>query len=200
MKTIKSARWSARLVWEDRAPVALANLVPIFHDWIQQQRLPGELLVDIADYSHVPGGPGVLLMGHGLYYAVDSRREGGGLRYRRSRFEEALPAERLRRLLEGLFAAARLLEQAPSLGGGSLFRTDLLEICVEDRLAAPNDDGSLELLRPALDEALSGLCPGASPALKRISVGDEAFRVEVALGSSRPLEQLLQRPQPRKAA
>ena len=40
------------------------ELVPVFHRWIQTGAVPGHLLIDVADYDHVPEGPGILLVAH----------------------------------------------------------------------------------------------------------------------------------------
>lgn len=42
---------------EGTLPSLSRDVVPVFHRWLQDQRLPGELLIDVADYSHVTGGP-----------------------------------------------------------------------------------------------------------------------------------------------
>lgn len=49
--------------------VPLPNVVATFHDWIRTHALD-EVLVDVADYSHVPGGPGVVLIGNDYTYSV----------------------------------------------------------------------------------------------------------------------------------
>ena len=36
--------------------IDLTQAIPVFHRWIQEQALPG-LLIDVADYRHVPEGP-----------------------------------------------------------------------------------------------------------------------------------------------
>ena len=55
----------------DNAPLAgmaetgeieLEKLVPVFHQWIREKKIPDELLIDVADYAHVPQGPGVVLI------------------------------------------------------------------------------------------------------------------------------------------
>ena len=50
--------------------VELEEFIPVFHDWIQTQQL-AELLIDVADYRHVPHGPGVVLVAHDAHYAMD---------------------------------------------------------------------------------------------------------------------------------
>jgi len=40
--------------------IDLADAIPVFHRWIQEAVL-NELVIDVADYRHVPAGPGVML-------------------------------------------------------------------------------------------------------------------------------------------
>lgn len=43
--------------------LALDPFIPVFHRWIEERTLP-ELVIDVANYAHVPEGPGVVLIGH----------------------------------------------------------------------------------------------------------------------------------------
>ena len=71
--------------------VDLAAAIPVFHRWIQQQALPG-LLLDVADYRHVPEGPGVVLVAHEAIYGLDQGGGRLGLLYnRRTRLDAAPP-------------------------------------------------------------------------------------------------------------
>ena len=54
---------NVKLLVQNPGEVDLEPLIPIFHGWIQDQ-IGEELLLDIADYRHVDGGPGVVLIGH----------------------------------------------------------------------------------------------------------------------------------------
>ena len=49
--------------------VDLAPFTPLFHEFIQKASVPG-LLIDVADYAHVPNGPGIILIGAGGAIAV----------------------------------------------------------------------------------------------------------------------------------
>ena len=44
----------------------------VFHQWIRDSVCP-EMLIDVADYRHVPAGPGVMLIGHEANYSLDNR-------------------------------------------------------------------------------------------------------------------------------
>jgi len=114
------------------------------------------VLVDVADYSHVPDGPGILLVGHGVDYWIDVGEGRPGLLFSRKRAgpEGDFPArhaDALRRTLEG----ARMLEQDDGLGEPVRFRGDELLLRIPDRLNAPNDEHTWEALRPELDALLA---------------------------------------------
>ena len=64
--------------------VDLPAFIPLFHRWIQKKTVEG-LLIDVADYQHVPEGPGILLMGHEGNYAMDMANGRPGLLYSRKR-------------------------------------------------------------------------------------------------------------------
>ena len=44
--------------------------VPIFHEWIRDRAL-GLVLLDVADYTHVPDSPGVMLIAHEAAFSLD---------------------------------------------------------------------------------------------------------------------------------
>ena len=54
---------NVKIYVEDDSAVDLSRFIDVFHSWIKQQLLD-ELLIDVADYRHVPAGPGVILIGH----------------------------------------------------------------------------------------------------------------------------------------
>ena len=64
--------------------VDLDAMIPVFHEWIQRSRVPG-MLVDVADYRHITGGPGVVLVGHDVDYALDTTDGRPGLVHTRKR-------------------------------------------------------------------------------------------------------------------
>jgi hypothetical protein len=142
-----------------------AELIPVFHRFIQTSALD-DLLVDVADYRHVPEGPAVLLLSHDAQYVWDLEGNRPGLLYSRRR--ETHPSlgpitsleERLRSVLRKAIVAARRLEEEPKLHGRLRFRSDELVLTANDRLRAPNDRTTVALLRPALHAVLEELVGG----------------------------------------
>ena len=48
----------------DPAGIEDSSFVPVFHSFIQTHALPDHLLIDVGDYTHVPDGPGTVLVSH----------------------------------------------------------------------------------------------------------------------------------------
>lgn len=125
--------------------------IPVFHRWIKDRVLP-ELLIDVANYAHVPNGPGVVLIGHASDYFIDEGEGRQGLLYSRKRQTPA-SAVRLEDTFRRTLHAATLLEAEPSLNG-LRFSTSELLFRINDRLGAPNTRATFELVQPEL----AGLC------------------------------------------
>ena len=124
------------------------DLVPIFHRWIREAKVQDELLIDVADYTHVWRGPGILLVGHGvdLYYDLGDDRP--GLLFARKRaFEGDLEA----RLVDALRRALRACKDLES--DGLRFEASEVLVRVPDRLHAPNDDDAFTAFVPVLETA-----------------------------------------------
>ena len=134
--------------------VYLPAFVPIFHRWIQQHQLEG-LLIDVADYKHVPQGPGIILVGYEGDYALDMGGGRAGLLYTRKRNLDGDLHTVLHRVFRLALTACSLLEADASLGGKITFRTDEAELRFLDRLHTPNRPETVEALRRELAAALA---------------------------------------------
>ncbi len=118
-----------------------------------RNKLLPELMIDVANYAHVPKGPGVVLIGHGNDYFIDEGEGRLGLLYNRKRGAPE-PGQRLADAFRRTLHAASLLESDATLaaGGAKLrFRTDELLLRINDRLGAPNDDETFAAIKPELD-------------------------------------------------
>lgn len=136
------------------AEIDLDPFIPMFHRFIQQSSLEG-LLLDVADYIHVPNGPGVVLIGHDVDYGIDSTEGRTGLLVTRKRTGDQPFAEVLRDTLRKALIAVREIE---SDGTGKIsFATGALKIDVVDRLAAPNDEAGFEAAKKETAPVLAAL-------------------------------------------
>ena len=140
-------------VFAEPAPgLSLQDAIPVFHRWIREHVVEG-VLIDVADYSHLPQSPGVVLVAHEADYALDAAEGPLGLLYVR----KAPQAGDLRARIAATFKAAReacaKLEADPALGGRLKFRKADGLFIANDRLLAPNDAATWDALRPDLDAA-----------------------------------------------
>lgn len=141
------------------------RFVPVFHRWIRDNVLD-EMVIDVADYTHVPEGPGVVLVGHGSDYYVDVAEARPGLLYSRKR---ALPegADLVEDALRRALKATELLAAEDTLPVKPVFSTKELLVRFPDRLHVQNDDASFDEVRAPLTSALSRVFPGQSFELTR---------------------------------
>jgi hypothetical protein len=155
--------------------------VPVFHDWIRRAAVPG-LLVDVADYSHVKDGPGVILVGHEADYALDLGEGRPGVLCRWKRGVEETAADRLAFALEGALLAAEAFESDPSLAVRPRFGRAEALVAVEDRLAAPQGPTTLEALRPAVEAAVERVLGAPPRSVGPAGEPDGPFAARVHLG------------------
>ena len=165
-------------------------LIPVFHRWIKEHVLP-ELVIDVANYGHVPEGPGVVLIGHASDYFMDEGEGRLGLLHNRKRLGPA-PGERLADLARRTLHAASLLEKEPALGGQLTFATNELLFRVNDRLAAPNTDATFAALRGEL-ERLGRQLFGSAVELRREGGPRELFAARLTSPAGPTLATLLER-------
>ncbi len=151
---------SIKLFAADGATLDQEALIPIFHRWIRENRLGDKLLIDVADYRHVPDGPGVMIVGDGRHYGLDEGVAGGtGLLYSRKRDPMGDAAGKIAEALSDLLEAAEALEGEPTLNGYR-FATDHLYVRICSRLAAENTAENRAAYASIVGAALSPLYPG----------------------------------------
>lgn len=167
----------------DSSNVRFADAIPVFHRWIQSRDLP-ELLIDVADYSHVPAGPGVLLVGHEANYALDNERNRPGLLYSRKAADGATAEKSLQRAYDSALSASRRLEAEPEFQGKLKFDTGELEITLSDRGLYPNTEEGWKSVEPAVTAFLDGLYGAGAYNLTRPTDPRERLSVHVVAAHS----------------
>ena len=140
--------------------VPLAALIPVFHRWIQQDKLEG-MLIDVTEYTHVHQGPGLLLIAHEANYSLDEMDGKRGLLYNQKRAPEKSGEDHLRTAFRRALQACSFLEKEPEAGGKMKFAVNHLQVFVNDRLAAPHHSQTTEELERALKPLLDSLYEGA---------------------------------------
>jgi hypothetical protein len=156
-----------------------SDLIPIYHRWIQAQTFSEMLPIDVADYSHVPAGPGVMLIGHHADISLDNRANRVGLLYNRKTARGGSFEQNLRYSYERALDAARKLEDEPEFRGSIAFDQSDVEVFIADRLAAPNTEQTWRELRTGITAVF-----GPEASLQWNGPGRELFRVRVKSAAS----------------
>lgn len=155
--------------------------IEVFHDWIRRKELD-ELMIDVADYGHVRGGPSVYFCGHASDYAV-VREVRPGLLYKRKR----APAAATTALADGLARVANVASRIagePRLAGTSFDRGRFI-VTFFDRLSAPNTSERAAELAAETQKALEPVIGAAEIAHLR---GDGRGVLELEVKPAAPLD------------
>ena len=195
MDTVK---YELKFFLDDASDVELEEFIPVFHDWIQTQQIE-ELLIDVADYRHVPHGPGVVLVAHDAHYAMDLAEGQLGLLYSRRR--ETHPsrcaiqgvADRLRSVWHCALTACQRLEAHPGLHGRLQFRGNELLLRCNDRLQAPNTPAAYDELYQYLEPFLATLYPGQQVEVEHVSESTSRLTVSIKVAEPSDVDTLLAR-------
>ncbi|MFP6687630.1 MAG: hypothetical protein VB934_23120 [Polyangiaceae bacterium] len=174
-------------IYTTKSSLTPSDLRILFHEWIQQDALD-ELLLDVADYSHVPKGPGVLLVAHECYVGFDDADGRFGLSWRARQDALAPAAESWRHAVSRLLVAARTAERR--FDKELTFDGAQLVLGCNDRLHAPHGEASYSALQGALEAVASEVYPGADCKIEPVGEPRQCFRARLSTAGSLGLSDL----------
>ena len=139
---------------KDNSFPALSDFIPVFHDWIKdqkdekQEQKNSELLIDVADYSHVPAGPGVMLIAHESQYSIGyGAEERFGLTYELKVMHGGSNSDSLNHALKQTLVAAQRLINDERLQNKLEFSGQEFEVIINDRFLGPNKKETFDKLQ-----------------------------------------------------
>jgi hypothetical protein len=156
-----------------------AEFVPVFHRWIQDKVLEDHLAIDVADYAHVPAGPGSLLVAHEANVHMDRVEDRLGLLYFRKTASPGTFADRLKAAILNAIKAAAKMEQEEGFAGRLKFRTDELQIRLNDRLNAPNTPQTFAAVKADLEAIANDLYGAGKGTVEYVISPKQVFTVKV---------------------
>jgi hypothetical protein len=162
-----------------------ACFIPIFHDWIRLKSLPGTL-IDVADYRHVPDGPGIMLISFDINYAMDHGGGQLGLSAQRKLGPEGTHSERIVNLAKRMARFGSLLEADDRLGGAFALEGGKFLYSANDRLRLPNTDDAFAAIQPDL-LAAAALLYGDQPVSVRRVANDPRERLTAVVEAGAPV-------------
>ena len=128
--------------------VPLTDFIDIFHGWIQAT---DGVYHDVADYSHMQAGPGIVLVADDANVSIDETGNRRGLLYSQKGKLSGSNLAKLNTVLRSALENCQRLEQEPALHGKLRFVGNEVEILVNDRLVASNTSDAFEEIRPEID-------------------------------------------------
>jgi hypothetical protein len=137
---------NAKIFVEGELAVPLARFIEVFHGWVANQALD-EMLIDVADYRHVPDGPGVVMVGLESDWSLDHTGGRYGLRYNRKAALEGTDDDRFAHALRLAGNVCGLLEER--FADLKFSRTEF-ELFVNDRASASQTPEGVETFKTAL--------------------------------------------------
>src|ERR1700683_2698672 len=173
--------------------VAPEVFVPTFHRWIQNQFLENHFLIDVADYEHVTGGPGTVLICAEANIHMDQGENRLGLLYTRKPPLPGSFADRLATVVNDALKTAAKLEDEETFDGRLSFATGEILIRLNDRLLAPNNAQTLAAVEPDIRALAERLFAGKNFTLEPNINNLTVFEVRLKSTATAPIQTLLDR-------
>jgi len=181
---------NVKLIASEGAPVDLEPLIPIFHGWIRD-RVFEEMLLDVADYRHVHQGPGLMVIGLQGNYSVDNADGRLGVRYNRKALLDGTNSDRLKQAARAALTCFQRLEAEASLAGALKFGGRELEVLINDRALAPNNDATRIAAQPEFHAFFGKLFAGADYTLAHETEPRRLFAARVKSAKSFSVGEML---------
>ena len=134
------------------------DFIPVFHSWIQDKAVEDHLLIDVADYSHIQDGPGVMLVAHEGNFSLDQESQQPGIMYMRKTEIAGSFKERFNTVLSTVIKAANRLSDI-NINKQVDFKPNLFRFIANDRLYAENTADNQDLYKQKIQNALGGKYP-----------------------------------------
>ena len=182
---------NVKLFVEQPNAIPLADFIEIFHSWIQAT---DGVYHDVADYSHMHAGPGIVLVAHDAHVSIDESGNRRGLVFSQKAPLAGSNQERLRTVLRAALENCRKLEAEPALGGKLRFTVNEAVISVNDRLLGDNSPAAFDEIKDDVENVARQLFGGAPVIVDRDAESRQRLNVRVktsaALDAAQALENL----------
>ena len=175
-------KFGVKLFFNTNGSINSKDFIPVFHNWIQDKIVDNHLLIDVADYSHIPDGPGVMLVAHEGNFSLDQESQQPGIMYMRKTEIAGSFTERFNKVLSTVIKAAnRLSDKDVSKKVDCKFNS--FRFIANDRLYAENTAHNQELYKQEIQKALNNIYPDNKLEFKDVSCKNERLAFTIRLGN-----------------
>jgi len=179
---------NVKLFVEQPNSVPLTDFIEIFHSWIQAT---DGVYHDVADYSHMQAGPGIVLVASAAHVSIDESGNRRGLVFSQKARLTGSNQEKLRAVLRAALENCRKLEAEPALRGKLRFAVNEAVISLNDRSLGANSEESFEEIKGDVESVARQLFGGAAVSVDRDSESRQRLNVHVKTPASIDLPQAL---------
>lgn len=180
---------NVKLFVEQPNSIPLTDFIEIFHSWIQAT---DGVYHDVADYSHMQGGPGVVLVASDAHVSIDDSGNRRGLVFSQKAPLAGSNQERLRSVLRAALENCRKLEAEPALRGKLRFAVNEAVISLNDRSLGANSEESFDEIKGDVETVAAQLFGGAEVRLERDDDPRQRLNVHVKTSASVDLAQAME--------
>ena len=169
--------------------VPLPEFIDVFHGWIQAT--DGDYH-DVADYSHMQGGPGIVLIANDANVSIDETGNRRGLLFSQKARLSGSNQEKLRSVFRSALENCRKLEEEPALRGQLRFAATEVLISLNDRLIGSNTEQSFDEIQGDIAAIASELFGAAAVSLERNRDPRQRFNVRLKTSAAVDLRKALE--------
>lgn len=144
--------------------VALTDFIEIFHSWIQAT---DGVYHDVADYSHMQAGPGIVLVANNANVSIDENGNRRGLLFSQKAPLAGPNQDKLRQVFRSATEYCRKLQAEPALRGRLRFSANEALVSLNDRLLGENSPAAFEALKSDVEAVAKELFRGATVTVNR---------------------------------
>ena len=175
---MKLQKFAVKLFLNMNESYSSKDFIPVFHTWIQNKVVLDHIVVDVADYSHIPDGPGVMLIAHEGHFSLDQENHQPGIMYmRKTKMGRDFKERFINILLITIQAAKHLCEN--NINKEVDFIHNSFRFIANDRRVAENTLENQKLYQEGVQKTLRELYPTCEVKYEDISIENERLAFTV---------------------
>ncbi len=179
---------NVKLFVEQPNSIPLTDFIEIFHSWIQAT---DGVYHDVADYSHMQAGPGIVLVANDSHVSIDESGNRRGLVFNQKARLAGSNQAKLRAALRAALENCRKLEAEPALRGKLRFAANEAVISLNDRLCGENSQQAFDSIKADVESVAAQLFGGAQVSLARDDGPRQRLNVHIKTSAAVDLSKAL---------
>ena len=178
-------KFGIKLYFTTNGSLDSKDFIPVFHEWIQEKAVSEHILIDVADYSHIPDGPGVMLIAHEGHFSLDQENHQPGIMYMRKTEMDGTFNDRFNKILSTVIEAADRLRNN-NINKDINFINNSFRFIANDRLYAENTIENQTLYKKKMKNVLNEIYPDSN--VEFVDVSNENERLAFTINFNNDID------------